>query len=147
VAYEKELALLVGDINQHISNVRGASNGSRNKSTHLGELQVTDQPAGVSLILTGLDNPIRYMVAPLAASIAAGNVTILATAAGKQDRLISLLLRQWSTYLDRDCIFLVPEFEITELETDSVDIITIFGTSSRLPNTLHSIKSFYACAD
>jgi acyl-CoA reductase-like NAD-dependent aldehyde dehydrogenase len=97
------------------------------KSLHLGEVQISSRPVGVNLIISGSDNPFRFLLAPLAASIAAGNVTILAAAASHDSRFISLLSRVWTRYLDQDCVFLVPDFQPSEVKVDEVDLITIYG--------------------
>lgn len=65
---------------------------------------------------------------PLAASIAAGNITVIATIAGDDNEFIDFLSHIWDKYLDRDCNFFVPYFQLAELDPEEVDLISIYGT-------------------
>ncbi|KAH7133858.1 hypothetical protein EDB81DRAFT_805214 [Dactylonectria macrodidyma] len=66
------------------------------------------------------------MLGSLAASIAAGNVTILATTISSNDPLLSVLSREWAQYLDRDCNFLVPSFDLSEFDQGMVNQVVIY---------------------
>jgi acyl-CoA reductase-like NAD-dependent aldehyde dehydrogenase len=129
--YERELALLVKELDIHISNVGVPQQKRHVESSQVGEAEIFDRPVGVSLIISGAENPFRFMLAPLAASIAAGNVTILAAnaATGPNQQFLSLLSRVWNKYLDRDNNLLVTTFEISDVIADQVDLVTIYGTS------------------
>ena len=115
------------DLAGHISNLSDPGPAQQVKR-RLCEMKVSPRPLGVSLVISGSDNPFRYLLAPLAASIAAGNVTIVATTTDYDRRVISILSPAFTEYLDQDCNFLVPNFEPSQLIIADVDQITIIGT-------------------
>jgi hypothetical protein len=93
----------------------------------------------VSLIHSNSKNLIRHALAPLAASIAANNVVILATAAGHNHALIACLIKEWTRYLSPDSAFLVPGVSPTDIQVNGLDHIVILGTlmsysSAELPS-------------
>lgn len=120
------MALLVQDIHSHIAGL-SSSRPANIESTHLGRLEVAHRPVGVSLIVCGPHVSLRYLLGPLASSIAAGNVTVLATAAGKDHATVSTLRRAWSTYLDPDSLFLLPSPDLASIDLSLADRIAIFG--------------------
>ena len=115
------------DLHCHISNVDTSQQKRQVKSSQLGDVEILQQPIGVNLIISGPENPFRFLLAPLAASIASGNVTILAATAGHDQRFVSLLSRVWTKYLDRDCNFFVPTFHTSEVVAKEVDLVIIYG--------------------
>jgi hypothetical protein len=67
------------------------------------------------------------VIGTLAASIAAGNVTILAMVADRSDPLVTCLSRAWSKYLDQRSIFLSAGFKDGSLGADDASSIFIYG--------------------
>ncbi|KAM0244307.1 hypothetical protein ACHAP5_006323 [Fusarium lateritium] len=126
--HEQEFARLVGDISQHISLVSQLGSHSSTEFSFVGKFDVVYRPIGRNLIVSGNVNPLRWMLGPLAASLAAGNVTIIATTT-QNKALVSLLLREWHRYLDRDSVFLTASFTTSELDLDEIDKVTIYGQS------------------
>lgn len=84
------------------------------------------RPVGVHVIIGSLVNPFRYVLAPLAASIASRNITIVALEAGKENPLLSLLAREWPKYLGVDCNLLVGSLDVSQA-IGVVDMISIYG--------------------
>jgi hypothetical protein len=96
---------------------------------HLGKDELIQRPQGVTLNIVSAtsENLIRFSFGPLAASITAGNVVILALSLPKDHSFVSCLESGWRKYLDPDSIFFVPSFEPTEVNPESLDQISIFG--------------------
>ncbi|KAI8939735.1 hypothetical protein NX059_003481 [Plenodomus lindquistii] len=131
LAYEMEIALLVCDIHQHIT--------ALTKTEHVARLErrtIIRQPVGVSLIYAADGTSMKYMLASLAASLAAGNVTILATGTAASNPLLSLLLDLWPRYLDPDSVFLLPEFSVPQLNAADVDKIMVHDKSPGLYSSI-----------
>ncbi|KAM0205493.1 hypothetical protein ACHAQI_009053 [Fusarium lateritium] len=126
--HEQEFARLAGDISQHISLVSQPGSALSTEFSFIGKFDVVYRPVGRNLIIIGNVNPLRWIFGPLAASLAAGNVTIIATTT-QNKALVSLLSREWHRYLDRDSVFLTTSFETSELDLDDVDRATIYDTS------------------
>lgn len=66
------------------------------------------------------------MLAPLVASIAARNVTIVVAAEGEDDIFLSFLSQVWPKYLDADCNLLVKSFQDCQ-EIKDVEMISVYG--------------------
>ncbi|KAL6704972.1 hypothetical protein ACN47E_007375 [Coniothyrium glycines] len=143
--YEREIALLLSDIQQHLAYVDYNEKGQWLSSDHLGSLNILHQATGVSLIILGQKNFLRTACAALAASIAAGNPTVLATRAGSDDRLVSLMLSLLPRYMDSDCIALVPDFDAADLNFANADLVTIYDDSSDLYSSLSASRKIRIC--
>ena len=126
-AYEKEVALLIRDIHAHIADCSQSRKTQLSTSAHQGRLEVENRPSGVNVIICGPANLLRYGLSPLAASIAAGNVTLLATPRSDDLAPISCIQRLWSRFLDVDSLFFLPAFEASTLAFEDVDRIVILG--------------------
>jgi hypothetical protein len=128
-AGEQEVARIVADIAAHIHSVSKRSGGSSYvKLALLGRIEEFRRPVGTCAIVSNGENPLRWVLGPLAASIAAGNVTVLALSASSGDDCLSALLsREWKKYLDRDCNFFVSPIEPASLSVGMFDAVRIFG--------------------
>ncbi|RYC80440.1 hypothetical protein BFJ63_vAg16676 [Fusarium oxysporum f. sp. narcissi] len=124
--HEQEFARLVGDISQHISLVSEVGSHSSTEFSFVGKFDVVYRPVGRNLIVSGHVNPVRWILGPLAASLADGNVTIIATTT-RNKAFVSFLSREWHRYLDRDSVFLTTSFAESELDLDEIDKATIYG--------------------
>ncbi|KAH8879509.1 hypothetical protein GQ53DRAFT_854586 [Thozetella sp. PMI_491] len=116
LVWERELAITQLDLAEHIKTVQSA-NGQKPKSD---KVHIASRPLGVSLIIANAENIFRYAVAPLAASIAAGNAVVLATVS--KDTAFELIQRKAIAYLDQFALHLVScvGSEIPELDVDHV---------------------------
>ncbi|RSL56830.1 hypothetical protein CEP53_006689 [Fusarium sp. AF-6] len=128
--HEKELARLVFDISQHVASINRPPSNQETNIPLLGKFAISHRPVGVSVIICGAVDPLRWMLGPLAASIAAGNTTALATTATHHDPFIALLSREWANYLDRDCNLFVPSCDYSQLDMELVDKVTLCDSSS-----------------
>ncbi|RSL41092.1 hypothetical protein CEP54_015923 [Fusarium duplospermum] len=128
--HEKELARLVFDISQHVASTGKPPASQETEIPLLGKFAITSRPAGVSVIVCGEGDPLRWMLGPLAASIAAGNTTVLATTLTRSDPLIAVLSREWANYLDRDCNLFVHSCDCSQLDMELVDKVTLCDNSS-----------------
>jgi hypothetical protein len=126
--FEKEVAILVKEIHSHITKIKQKSGKRSVRSVNCNELVVEERPRGVSLILSNSQNFLRFALGPLAASIAANNVVILATVAGPENAAISHLKQEWSRYLSSETVFFIPGINIAEVKVDYVDHVAIFGS-------------------
>lgn len=113
------------ELNGHISCL--TSLNKKPVVSQRGETRVSYLPIGVNLIISESENRFRSLLLPLAASIAAGNVTIIATITGNDNGFIDLLSCLWNRYLDQDCNFFVPNFQLSELNPQEVNLISIYG--------------------
>ena len=126
-----ELATLVRELQIQIALLGnqqpiGRSMGPKSSSaTQRGIFSVAEKPSGVSLILSNDVNFIRYGLAPLAASIAAGNSVILASSL--KSSIASRLQQEVDNYMDSDAIFFVPGVTAADVEIDRVNHISVFG--------------------
>ena len=129
VLYEKEVAILVRDIYSHLSRLEKQMKPTKTCvfPSYIGNVSVVEKPLGVCLIVCDSNNLIRYGLAPLVASIAAGNVTILATPAGAPSRAILSLQQAWGAYMDTESIFFFAEFNPSIIEIEKLDCVRIFG--------------------
>jgi hypothetical protein len=117
-------------VKQHIQNSGNEGGSCKNSyaSKHLGQIEVVSQAAGVSLIVSGRRNSIHNILAALSASIAAGNITVLATIEDTaEDEFLSLLSRLWPRYLNSGCLFFVAGVTDFDLDERDVDLVTIYG--------------------
>ncbi|RSL83086.1 hypothetical protein CEP51_004742 [Fusarium floridanum] len=128
--HETELARLVFDISQHAASASKPPASQETDIPLLGKFTITSRPAGVSVIVCGEGDPLRWMLGPLAASIAAGNTTVLATTVTHHDPFIALLSREWVNYLDRDSSLFVSSCDCSQLDVELVDKVTICDNSS-----------------
>jgi len=126
-AYEYEIGLLVRDIHLHIANIENAVAFEHVESSQLGSLRAIQRPCGVNMLISGYTNPIRFALGPLAASLAAGNVTILATTMQHDHAWVSCLRKAWSKFLDPDATFLVSSCRDGDFATAIADRITIYS--------------------
>lgn len=129
IVYEHEIALLVQEISRHLSRLKRAASQDLLRAT-----AVAQRPCGVTLIICGCPNLIRFALAPLAGAVAAGKVVILATAAGKGDTVVSSLAEEWPSCFDPDSVFLMPGFDTLWSLPEGNDQTHIFGmTDSNAP--------------
>lgn len=126
-ACERDIAFIVKEIHSHIENEKIPTSKPIIKSLHLGEVRSTLRPCGVNIIIYGQKIQLRVVIGTLAASIAAGNVTVLVMAAGKNNPLAKCLAKFWSKYLDSRCNFLHLGFEDGSLVAGDGDSIFIYG--------------------
>jgi hypothetical protein len=117
----------VREIQNHITKIKQKSEKKPGRSTKCDKIVVEERPRGVSLIISNSQNFLRFALGPLAASIAANNVVVLATVAGPENALISHFRQEWSKYLTSETVFFVPGISITEIKVDQIDHVAIFG--------------------
>lgn len=125
---------MIHELNSHISYLTSLKFSQKLVKLHRGESKVSYLPTGVNLIVSEPGNRFRSLLLPLAASIAAGNVTIIATIAGSDEEFVDLLSRLWNKYLDQDCNFFVPNLRLSELDPRTVDLVSIFGIAFQNSN-------------
>ncbi|TIC91861.1 Aldehyde dehydrogenase family 3 member B1 [Colletotrichum higginsianum] len=127
-ANEKDIARLVGELSLHIQDAHQTiARPTRTASAPLlGQLEVSRQPVGVSVVVFGPQNPLHWILGPLASSIAARNVTILASRAPRSDPTMALLERELPKYVDQECVLLVPSFDPANLVEGDVDLVAIY---------------------
>lgn len=125
ILFEKEVAILVREIQNHITKIKQKSENKLCRAHD--KIVVEERPRGVSLIISNSQNFLRFALAPLAASIAANNVVILATVVGPENALISHLRREWSEYLSSETVFFIPGISTTEIKVDQIDHVAVFG--------------------
>ncbi|RTE81526.1 hypothetical protein BHE90_003937 [Fusarium euwallaceae] len=129
--HEKELARLIFDISQHIASTNGPPSSQETDIPLLGKFVITHRPVGVSVIICGEVDPLRWMLGPLAASITAGNVTVLTTTTTTHHGpFVALLSREWANYLDRDSNLFVSSCDSSQLDIELVDKVTLCDNSS-----------------
>ncbi|KAJ4247099.1 hypothetical protein NW762_013237 [Fusarium torreyae] len=126
--HEHEFAHLIVSLFRHISQLDQEGHAESTKVSSLDGLEVTYRPVGRTVILAGNVSPLRWVLGPLAASLAAGNVTIVCLGS-PNERFASLLSREWTRYLDQDSVFLSTSFDLEKLDLDRVDQVSIFGQS------------------
>lgn len=97
--------------------------------SHFGTFTTSLRPRGVSLILSTSKNPLRFVLAPLAASIAARNVVILGTT--RLDKFWSLIEQKVLTHLDTFAIQVVVA-TLSDISPEHFDQIYIIGKASTL---------------
>lgn len=123
---------MVRELNGHISHLSSLKPNQEPVKSGRGENRVSYLPIGVNLVISESKNRFRSLFLPLAASIAAGNVTVIATIAGNDGDFISLFSHLWNKYLDGDCNFFVPNFRLSELDLKDVDLVSIYGNAPKL---------------
>ncbi|KAJ6287549.1 hypothetical protein J3E71DRAFT_166099 [Bipolaris maydis] len=126
VECEKELALLVFDVKQHVAEIKKGKQKEKYYSKHVGHVEIQIQAVGVSMIVSGANNPAHNVIFALAASIAAVNVTVLATTIDSNNAFIALLKSLWRRYLDPDCLFLVTGIRDLTLDMGDIHMMTIY---------------------
>jgi hypothetical protein len=85
------------------------------------------QPHGVTLILSGSSDPLCDAVAPLASSLAAGNVVILGSVGSRNNSLFSILQRELANYLDAFSIHIISDIDLEQIHSADAHQIVIFG--------------------
>lgn len=126
-SYEREYTVALQDIAFHYLNIVEASTSSEPRLPRTASLRSI--PLGVSLILTKSNNPFRYALAPLAASIAAGNTVVLATSS-KSSRFFTLLSEIAGLYLDSHAIHIIQGLALGDPIFNEVDHVYILGECS-----------------
>lgn len=92
-------------------------------------------PVGVSLVVSHSANPLRYALAPLAASIAAGNTVILATES-ECSLFFRLLSEKIGQYLDTQSVHVILDLNLEDSIFSEVDHIFILGEHKKLRRSL-----------
>jgi hypothetical protein len=116
----------VGDIASHIINSEHKLPRQKGEVVW-GNTSLEYHPYGVSLILSGSSDPLGDAVAPLASSVAAGNVVILGSIGSSQTSLFSILQRELSNYLDAFSIHIISNIDFERVRVGDVHQIMIFG--------------------
>ncbi|OBR08118.1 hypothetical protein CH63R_09639 [Colletotrichum higginsianum IMI 349063] len=144
-ANEKDIARLVGELSLHIQDAHQTiARPTRTASAPLlGQLEVSRQPVGVSVVVFGPQNPLHWILGPLASSIAARNVTILASRAPRSDPTMALLERELPKYVDQECVLLVPSFDPANLVEGDVDLVAIYVSMAAITLTRMYVYMYY----
>ncbi|KAH8594885.1 hypothetical protein B0O99DRAFT_741565 [Bisporella sp. PMI_857] len=148
--YEREIAVFVTDLQSYISKVNSNKfTSSCVRSTTFGPVTIQERPRGVCLIISNVQNFIRFGLAPLAASIAANNVTIMATSADHNNAFISLLSQKWGKYLSPNTLFLVPGISAADIKEDAINHIAVIDSSTATFSTIlqYPETHFYSVAE
>ncbi|KAJ9617554.1 hypothetical protein H2204_013685 [Knufia peltigerae] len=123
IFWEREFASLVEDIGALILSLEAPTTPAIGKS-HFGTFTTSLRPRGVSLILSTSKNPLRFVLAPLAASIAARNVVILGTT--RLDKFWGLIEQKVLTHLDTFAIQVVVA-TLSDISPEHFDQIYIIA--------------------
>ena len=142
IVYEHEIALLIQDICRHLSQLKSAAPEDLKRLN-----AVAQRPWGVTLIICGCPNLIRFALAPLAGAVAAGNVVILATAASNDNTIISSLAREWSNCFDPDSVFLVPSVDTSLPLPEGIDQTFIFGMADSYAPERNFVVDLFTVTD
>ena len=124
--HERELAWVVDDIAGLIEEVSATPSKPMLDTTRFGNLFGTMEPCGVSVIVSQSDSPLRFAVAPFAASIAARNAVILAIV--QPGKFFQLLQQYARASLDISAIH-VAEMAQDEVDQEQVDHVLVIGKS------------------
>lgn len=124
--YERQFAFLIKDIATHIQNVSSPATPQSN-ATLLGATRTSLKPVGVSLILTNSSNPLRFAIAPFVASLAAGNVVILALLEKAGSAFSRLLTDKLPHYVDRTAVFVTSQINMDQIQLQSIHHLLIIG--------------------
>ena len=132
ITYERELALVVEDIAALIKIANAEPAKPPMTKTRYGNIAEVLLPRGVSMIASRSDNPLRFAIAPLAASIAARNTIVLIVL--EPSKFVNVLRSCARKYLDSLAIH-IEQVNDLKIEIDTVDHILVIGESwiSRSP--------------
>ena len=144
ILIEQEFALVIDDIAAHLSYVKAKDAVGTSQGTRFGNLSIYSQPCGVSLIISNSQYILRHAIAPLASSIAANNVVILAST--KPSKAFSRLQREASKHLDTSTIHIVSDI-IDAIQPEKFDRVLILGKlknpSLLIPGTVMLLCASY----
>ncbi|KAF5532890.1 proteophosphoglycan ppg4 [Fusarium mexicanum] len=135
--HEHEFAYLITEIAGHISRFDQDGHGTAISLLPPSGLDVAYRPVGRMAIVAGNVNPLRWVLGPLAASLAAGNVTVVCL--DSHNKLFtSLLSREWTRYLDRDSTFLSTSLALPQLDLNKVNKVLILDPKVQFIDTVNT---------
>jgi acyl-CoA reductase-like NAD-dependent aldehyde dehydrogenase len=132
-ASERELALTVGEIHGHLCELTYEKRTQPKRRP--GVIEIASKPSGVCLIISGVSNLWRSAIRPLAASIAAGNVTVVAMTPNVEGQAAEIISRVWNQYLDQDCLFWLDAIQLSEVKVEGFDLVKVYGLSPGIAPT------------
>lgn len=130
---EREFALTIGEIHGHLSELTLEKRTQPRRRP--GVVEIVSKPVGVCLIISGSSNLWRSAIRPLAASIAAGNVTVVAMPTNVEVQATEIISRVWNQYLDQDCLFLLNSIQLSEVKVVGFDLVKVYGLSPGIAQT------------